>query len=145
MKKKLGNFIVMFKPGVVTGIYNENEMILRDICEKLGGFNCKLFDPYFAYDSLADAGLLIRVEQRNMYGYAAVSFFYPPEQNEKHIRKLAINSILNDIQTDPKLFANGYAVIADKNGGLMLKCYKSLHTAGYSPTKTKYQDKEIPL
>ena len=130
MKKPLGNFMVMFKPGVVTGIHKENEVVLSDICEKLGGFDCKLFDPYFIYDKLADSGQLIRIEQKNMHGYAAVSFYYPPGRNESHIRRMIINSILDDILTDPQLFANGYAVITDKNGNLNLKCYKSSRNAG---------------
>jgi len=29
MKKQLGNFVVLFKPGVVTGIHNEREIKLR--------------------------------------------------------------------------------------------------------------------
>ncbi len=49
MKKQLGNFVVLFRPGVVTGIHNEREIALRNICEKLGGLDCKVFDPYAVY------------------------------------------------------------------------------------------------
>ena len=73
MKRLLGNFIVLFKPGVVTGIHNEREVVLRNICDRFGGFDCKIFDPYMVYAGLADAGMLEKVEQRNIYGYSAVS------------------------------------------------------------------------
>jgi len=120
-KSQLGNFVVLFRPGVVTGIHNEREIILNDICEKFGGLDCRLFDPYLVYDRLTDAGLLVRVEQRNAYGYAAVSFFYPAKTNEREVRQKIINAILGEIKNDPKVLASGYAIISDKYGNMKLK------------------------
>lgn len=125
-KRQLGSFVVFFRPGVVTGIHNEREILLKNICEKVGGFDCKAFDPYMIYDSLADAGVLIRIEQRNAFGYSAVAFFYPANVKESEARRKIINTILNDIKHDPKLFASGYAVISDKKGNLKLKSHKKI-------------------
>jgi len=124
MKKQLGNFVVLFRPGVVTGIHNEREIALRNICEKLGGLDCKVFDPYAVYAKFADDGLLLRVEQRNSYGFAAVSFFYPAGKDEKEIRNIIINQMLSAIKDDPKIIAEGYAIVVDKTGNLKLKLSK---------------------
>lgn len=118
MKCSLGNFIVLFKPGVATGIHSGRETVLGSICDRFGGFDCKIFDPYMVYAGLADAGILVKVEQRNMYGYSAVSFFYPDRQSEHELRKKIINNMLAEIKNDPKLLGNGYAVTMDKGGNL---------------------------
>lgn len=120
MKRLLGNFIVLFKPGVVTGIHNEREVVLRNICDRFGGFDCKIFDPYMVYAGLADAGMLEKVEQRNIYGYSAVSFFYPVGLIEYDLRQKIINTMLDEIKSDPKLFRNGFAIVTDKRGNLKL-------------------------
>jgi hypothetical protein len=126
MKKQLGNFVVLFRPGVITGVHNEREIALRNICERLGGLDCKVFDPYAVYAKFADDGLLLRVEQRNSYGFAAVSFYYPAGKDEKVIRNIMINQMLRAIKDDPKIIAGGYAIVIDKTGNLKLKLSKKL-------------------
>lgn len=130
MNKQLGSFLVLFKPGVITGVHNESEVVLKDICDGLGGLDCKIFDPYMAYARLADDGFLVRVEQRNDYGFAAVSFFYPTRKNEHAVRRKIINEILGEIKNEPELLANGYAVISDKSGNLKLRYIKNRGCSG---------------
>ena len=65
MKEITGNFLVSFRPGEVTGAHHEREAELGNVCASLGGFDCKVFDPYMAYSGLADAGLLVRVEEKS--------------------------------------------------------------------------------
>jgi len=60
------------------------------------------------------------VEQRNIYGYSAVSFFYPNKHKEHELRQKIINKMLAEIKSDPKLLRNGYAVVTDKGGNLRL-------------------------
>lgn len=121
---KLGDFVVLFRPGVVTGIHNEKEVLLKEICDRLGGFDCKIFDPYMTYSSLADSGLLVRVEQKNAYGFGAVSFFYPNKSTEQDLRRKIINHMLEEVKSNTKLAANGYIVISDRTGNLKLKHLK---------------------
>ncbi|MFZ5650304.1 MAG: hypothetical protein ACOY4I_05580 [Bacillota bacterium] len=120
MKSPLGNFIVLFKPGVVTGIHSGREVILSNICDRFGGFDCKIFDPYTVYAGLVDADILVKVEQRNIYGYSAVSFFYPDRHSEHRLRQKILNKMLAEIKSDPRLIRNGYAVVTDKGGDLRL-------------------------
>ena len=124
MTKPTGNFLVSFKPGVVTGIYNESETKLRNLCAKFSGFDCKVFDAYQIYAKFADDGLLVRVEKRNTFGFGAVYFFYPAAVNENEIRKKIVNSILYEIKDNPKTITNGYVVLCDDKGNFKLVCSK---------------------
>lgn len=137
MVKQLGSFLVLFKPGVVTGNHNESEVVLKDICERLGGLDCKVFDPYLVYTRLADFGILTRVEQRNAYGYSAVSFFYPAGTNKHSTRRIIVNEILGEMKNDPKLLSNGYAVVSDNVGNLKLRYIKSREYSGNTNTAIK--------
>lgn len=120
MKEKIGNFLVSFRPGEIIGKHHAREAALRDICTRLGGFDCKVFDSYLVYSGLADAGYLIRVEEKCSPRFWSVSFFYPGEANRNEIRRKIINIILDEARNDPKLPLDGYAVISDKNGNLKL-------------------------
>ncbi|MCL6477829.1 MAG: hypothetical protein K6T65_05380 [Peptococcaceae bacterium] len=117
---RLGNFVVMFKPGVVTGIHSEREVLLADICQRMGGFECKVFDPYMFYSAMADDGLLVRVEHRNEFGYASASFFYPDRESESKTRKMIINRLLSEIKGSGRAFSGGCAVVCDKSGNYRL-------------------------
>lgn len=99
MTKIPGSFLVLFRPGVVSGIHNEREVVLRKICESLGGLDLRVFDPYLVYAGVADCGMLVRVEQRNIYGFAAVSFFYADSRIERETRKILINRMLDEVKT----------------------------------------------
>ncbi|MFZ5591008.1 MAG: hypothetical protein ACOY81_04270, partial [Bacillota bacterium] len=57
-----GRFLVAFWPGVITGLHDRSEVLLDDLCRQLGGFDCRIFDPYFFYSECADRGWLRRVE-----------------------------------------------------------------------------------
>ncbi|MDD2554402.1 MAG: hypothetical protein PHP51_07510 [Desulfotomaculaceae bacterium] len=116
MSKQPGSFIVSFRPGVVTGIYSEKEGAIKEICERFGGFDCKIFDPYMKYAELADAGLLVRVEERIAVNRYSVSFFYPAQEDERCIRKKIINSLLAEMKDSPSLYAGGFAVTVENNG-----------------------------
>ena len=124
MKKQLGNYLVLFRPGVITGMHSEREVVLKDICERLGGFDCKVFDPYFAYSDFCDAGLLVRVEQGNIYGFYSVAFFYVDRKSEHEIRRKIINGILDSVKSNSKLFENGYVIVSDRQGNLKLNYIK---------------------
>lgn len=80
MKDKLADFLVLFRRGEVTGIHNEREVELKEICNSLGGLDCKVFDPYMVYSNLADNGLLVRVETKNLDGSWSILFYYPVEK-----------------------------------------------------------------
>lgn len=124
MKEKTGNHLVTFRPGEVIGMHNEREVVLEDICNRLGGFGFKIFDPYMVYSNLADNGFLVRVEELSSYGYWMVSFFYPNGKDENETRRIIINYILNEAKNDPKLLTNGYAVVSDNNGNLNLSALR---------------------
>lgn len=124
MKEKVGALLVSFRPGEVIGKHHESEVELRDICTRLGGFDCKVFDSYLIYSDLADAGYLIRLEEKCSPRFWSVFFFYPGEANENELRRKIINVILNEAKNDPKLPLNGYAVVSDKNGNLKLGYFK---------------------
>lgn len=116
MCKQTGSFIVSFWPGVVTGVHNEKEVFIKEICERFGGFACKIFDPYVKFSELADAGILVRVEERKAAHRYSVSFFYPALEDERFIRKKIINSMLEELKSSQSFYAGGFAVIVDKNG-----------------------------
>lgn len=121
MKKEKGSHLVTFRPGEVIGAYNQGEDILKDICGKLGGFGCKIFEPYILYTRLADFGFLIRDEEPLSNGYWSVSFFYPAGEDENMLRRIIIDAILNEAKNDPALFDKGYAVIIDVEGNQSLR------------------------
>jgi len=137
MKEKIGNFLVSFGPGEVIGKHHEREAVLRNICTRLGGFDCKVFDSYLVYSGLADAGYLIRVEGKCSPRFWSVSFFYPGEAEENKIRRKIINVLLDEAKSDPKLPLNGYAVVSDKSGNLKLGCLKKRRKNVFKRTQTK--------
>lgn len=116
MCKQFGNFIVSFWPGVDTGVYNEKEVFIKEICERFGGFECKVFDPYIKYSELADAGMIIRAEDRIAAHRYCVSFYYPALEDERLIRKKIINSMFEELKSSQSFYAAGFAVIVNKNG-----------------------------
>lgn len=120
MIKRMGSFIVLFRPGVVSGIHNEKEAVVKDICLRFGEFDNKVFDPYLVYSEMADEGLLDRVEQVNAYGCGAVSFFYPAGCNESAVRRKIINRMLGEVISAPVLIKSGCAVVCDSSGDLRL-------------------------
>lgn len=120
MIKQVGSFIVLFRPGVVSGIHSEKEAVVKNICLRFGEFDNKVFDPYILYSGMADEGLLVRVEQINQYGCGAVSFFYPGGCNENAVRRKIINRMLGEVMNAPGLFKNGYTVVCDSSGDLQL-------------------------
>lgn len=119
-KEKTGNFLVSFRPGEVIGRHHQREVALKNICVRLGGFDCKIFDSYLIYSWLADAGYLVRVEEMYSPRFGIVSFFYPGEADENEIRRKIINFMLDEAKNDPKLLLNGYAIISDEYGSLKL-------------------------
>ncbi|AGL01089.1 hypothetical protein [Desulfoscipio gibsoniae] len=124
MKDKLADFLVLFRRGEVTGIHNEREVELKEICNSLGGLDCKVFDPYMVYSNLADNGLLVRVETKNLDGSWSILFYYPVEKNKNNVRRKIINFILDEARYDYKLLKNGYAVVTNNNGNLKLACIR---------------------
>ncbi len=122
MEAKFGDFLVSFRRGEVFGMHNEKEVELSEICNKLGGIDRKVFNPYKAYSNLADNKLLVRVEIKNLNGTRTTFFFYPVDKNQNEIRRKIINFILNEARKDYKLFLNGYAVVINKYGNLKLAC-----------------------
>lgn len=120
MNKQPGSFIVSFRPGVVTGIHSEKEAAIKEICERFGGFDCKIFDPYMKYSELADTGLLVRVEDRIAVNRYCVSFFYPAQEDERYIRKKVINSMLEEMKSSHSVYAGGFAVTVENNGDYKL-------------------------
>lgn len=141
MSEKTGKFLVSFRPGEVTGTHHERETELRKICASLGGFDCKVFDPYLAYSGLADAGLLVRVEEKSTSWLWTVSFFYPPEGDENEIRRKIINAFLTEAKNDPKLLPNGYAVVSDEHGNLYLRFIKKHQKYASRRTRPKITTK----
>lgn len=137
MKENIGELLVSFRPGEVIGMHHESEAELRDICTRLGGFDCKVFDSYMVYSGMADAGLLIRAEEKSSSWFWTVSFFYPGEADENEIRRKIINVILDEVKNDPKLPLNGYAVVSDKSGNLKLGCIKKRRKKIIKSTQTK--------
>lgn len=137
MKEKIGNFLVSFRPGEVVGRHHQREPELRNICARLGGFDCKVFDSYLVYSGLADAGHLIRVEEKCSPRFWMVSFFYSGEADENETRRKIINVILDEAKDDPKLPLNGYAVISDRDGNLKLGYMKKRRENSFRRARRK--------
>lgn len=116
MCKQFGSFIVSFWPGVVTGVFNEKEVFIKEICERFGGFECKVFDPYIKFSELADAGIITRAEERVAAHRYCVSFYYPALEDERLIREKIINSIFEELKSSQSFYASGFVVIVNKNG-----------------------------
>ncbi|MFZ5592372.1 MAG: hypothetical protein ACOY81_11275, partial [Bacillota bacterium] len=96
---------------VITGLHDRSEVLLDDLCRQLGGFDCRIFDPYFFYSECADRGWLRRVEYIDQRGQVGVHFYYPEGGDIEEIRQRLIKSILQMAAQEPKLWRHGRAVI----------------------------------
>lgn len=126
-KFRFGDFLVSFRRSEVTGVHNEKEVELIEICNRLGRPECKVFDPFVAYSRLAECNLLERVKIKNLDGSWTVFFFYPIDLKQSEVRRQIINGILYEASKDNRLFLNRMAVVISNDGRLKLACIKQSH------------------